>query len=161
MRLNSIWIWARQYSNNPLPWSFQGYQQQQLGWFTLFLRSNHPADTTPTMESWSRSSRRDKLVLWSQEYFRLMESWRFLKNDSRSRASLKNCGERRGTSCATDHNTSMLTGKEKIGAELPGTDDTPGLVMLYHKVHRRRNWGPKMLHPGNISDNNHKAYGTL
>lgn len=55
---------------------------------------NHPADV-PTIESWSKSSRRDKLVLWSQEYFRLMESWRFLKNDSRSRASLKNCGDRR------------------------------------------------------------------
>lgn len=79
---------------------------------------------TPTMESWSRSSRRDKLVLWSQEYFRLMESWRFLKNDSRSRASLKNCGERRGSSCVTHHNTRMLTEKEPPPcAELGRTDD--------------------------------------
>lgn len=124
MGLNSIWIWARLYSNDPLPRSFQGYEQQQLGWFTLFLRSNHPADATPTMESWSRSSRRDKLVLWSQEYFRLMESWRFLKNDSRSRASLKNCGERRGSSCVTHHNTRMLTEKEPPPcAELGRTDD--------------------------------------
>ena len=77
------------------PWRFQGYEQQQLTGFTLLPRSSHPTDATPTMESCSRSSRRDKLVLWSQEYFRLMESWRFLKNDSRSRASLKNCRDKR------------------------------------------------------------------
>lgn len=57
-----------------------------------FSEAKIPTKATPTMESWSRSSRRDRLVLWSQVYFRLMESWRFLRNDSRSRASLKNCG---------------------------------------------------------------------
>lgn len=56
-----------------------------------FSEAKIPTKATPTMESWSRSSRRDRLVLWSQVYFRLMESWRFLRNDSRSRASLKNC----------------------------------------------------------------------
>lgn len=90
-------MWDKRYNNDPLPCSFQGYNSSSWG-FTLFLRvcfCNHPTDATPTIESWSKSSRRDKLVLWSQEYFRLMESWRFLKNDSRSRASLKNCGDRR------------------------------------------------------------------
>lgn len=93
--LNSNRMWAKLYSDDPQPWRFQGYEQQQLTGFTLLPRSSHPTDATPTMESCSRSSRRDKLVLWSQEYFRLMESWRFLKNDSRSRASLKNCGDKR------------------------------------------------------------------
>lgn len=95
-------MWGKRYNNDSLPCSFQGYKQQQLRGFTLLLRvcfCNHSTDTTPTIESWSKSSRRDKLVLWSQEYFRLMESWRFLKNDSRSRASLKNCGERRKGWC--------------------------------------------------------------
>lgn len=59
--------------------------------YTAAVEVTVPTEATPTMESWSRSSRRDKLVLWSQEYLRLIESWRFLRNDSRSRASLKNC----------------------------------------------------------------------
>lgn len=88
-------MWAKLCNGDPQPWHFQGYKEQQPKGFTLFLRSNHPTDATPTMESCSRSSRRDKLVLWSQEYFRLMDSWRFLRNDSRSRASLKNCGDKR------------------------------------------------------------------
>lgn len=95
-------MWGKRYNNDSLPCSFQGYKQQQLRGFTLLLKvcfCNHSTDATPTIESWSKSSRRDKLVLWSQEYFRLMESWRFLKNDSRSRASLKNCGERRKGWC--------------------------------------------------------------
>lgn len=43
------------------------------------------------MESCSRSSSRVRLVLWSQEYFLLMESCRFRRYVSDSRASLKNC----------------------------------------------------------------------
>lgn len=76
-----------------LPRSFQGYRCGS-SWHRLlcFSEAKIPTKATPTMESWSRSSRRDRLVLWSQVYFRLMESWRFLRNDSRSRASLKNCG---------------------------------------------------------------------
>lgn len=167
MGLNSIWTWAKVYNTNPLPYSFQeykqplpysfqGYKQQRLIWFTLFLRSNHPADATPTMESWSRSSRRDKLVLWSQEYFRLMESWRFLKNDSRSRASLKNCGDKSRTPCSTHHNTQMLTKKEQSHY-----NSSPGLMILHYKIHRSGNWGHKTPHLGNVSDDNHKAYWTL
>lgn len=110
-------MWAKHCNNDPLPWSFQGYYQPKLTGFTPFLRKgvcNHPPGETPTMESWSRSSRRDKLVLWSQEYFRLMESWRFLKNDSRSRASLKNCGDTgRGSLCSPHRNTKILTEKEQ------------------------------------------------
>lgn len=48
------------------------------------------------MESCSRSSSRVRLVLWSQEYFLLMESCRFRRYVSDSRASLKNCGGRKG-----------------------------------------------------------------
>lgn len=44
----------------------------------------------PTMESCSRSSSRVRLVLWSQEYFLLMESCRLRRYVSDSRASLKN-----------------------------------------------------------------------
>lgn len=76
-----------------LPRSFQDIDCGS-SWHHLlcFSEAKIPTKATPTMESWSRSSRRDRLVLWSQVYFRLMESWRFLRNDSRSRASLKNCG---------------------------------------------------------------------
>lgn len=91
--------------------------------FTLLPRSRHPTDVTPTMESCSRSSEVDKLVLWSQEYFRLMESWRFLKNDSRSRASLKNCGDKRkATWCSVHHDTKM----EKEQPHCAGWLDSPG-----------------------------------
>lgn len=145
-RLNSICMWPKHDNNNPLPWSFQGYKQQPLTVFTLFLRvcfCNHPTDTTPTMESWSKSSRRDKLVLWSQEYFRLMESWRFLKNDSRSRASLKNCGDGRegclvlNMSQHQDLNwarTILLCRAEQSWSL------SPGLVMVHYKDHRSINW---------------------
>lgn len=143
LRLNFIWMWATFYNTDPLPYSFQGYKQQQLIWFTLFLRSNHPSEATPTMESWSRSSRRDKLVLWSQEYFLLMESWRFLKNDSRSRASLKNCEDKNGISGSTHHDTQMLTKKKQSHCNY-----SPGLMTLHYKIRTSGNWGLKTPHLG-------------
>lgn len=48
------------------------------------------------MESCRRSSSRVRLVLWSQEYFLLMESCRFRRYVSDSRASLKNCQGKKG-----------------------------------------------------------------
>lgn len=71
------------------------------------------------MESCRRSSSRVRLVLWSQEYFLLMESCRFRRYVSDSRASLKNCqGKKKKAQRKLDKSSEQAEGRQRTPQRL-------------------------------------------